>query len=72
MNYRQANVCTIRVVVHGTQIMVSFGKVPGLNFFKLSLKIYTFLWFVYLKFYANHLFAVHVIRIINKRCRSFS
>ena len=62
MNYRQANVCTIRVVVHGTQIMVSFEKVPGHNFFKLALKIYTFLWFVYLKFYANHLFAVHVMR----------
>ena len=60
------------IVVHGTQIMVSFEKAPGHNFFKLSLKIYTFLWFVHLKFYANHFFAVHVIRIINKWCRSFS
>ena len=39
VNYRQANVCTIRVVVHDTQIMVSFEKVSGHNFFKLSLKI---------------------------------
>ena len=63
MNYRQANVCTIRVVVHGTQIMVAkFWKSPRSQFFKLSLEIYTFLWFVYLKFYANHLFAVHVMR----------
>ena len=54
------------------QIMVSFEKVSGHNFFKLSLKSYTFLWFVYLKFYADHLFAVHVMRIINKRCKSFS
>ena len=60
MNYGQTNVCTIRVVVHCTQIMVSFEKVPGQNFFKLSLKICTFLWFVYLEFYANHMFAVHV------------
>ena len=34
MNYWQANVCTIRVVVHGTQMMVSFEKVPGHSFFK--------------------------------------
>ena len=54
------------------QIMVSFEKVTSHNFFKLSLKIYTFLWFVNLKFYANHLFAVHVMKIINKQCRSFS
>ena len=54
------------------QIIVSFEKVPGHNFFKLSLKIYTFLCFVHLKFYADHLFAVHVMRIINKRCRGFS
>ena len=65
MNYRQANACTIRVVVHGTQVMVSFEKVLGHNFFKLSLKIYTILWSVYLKFYANHMFAVHVMRIID-------
>ena len=43
VNYRHANVCTIRVVVHGTQIMVSFEKIPGHNFCKLSLKIYTLL-----------------------------
>ena len=48
------------------QIMVSFEKVTGHNFFKLSLKIYTFLWFVYLEFYADHLFAVHVMRMLNK------
>ena len=28
---------------HGTQVMVSFEKIPGHNFFKLSLKIYTLL-----------------------------
>ena len=50
--------------------MVSFEKVPGHDFFKLSLKVYTFLWFVYLKFYANYLFVVHVMRIIIKQCRS--
>ena len=54
------------------QIMVSFEKITGHNFFKLSLKIYAFLWFVYLKFFADYLFAVHVMRIINKRYRSFS
>ena len=63
MNCREANVCTIRVVVHGTQIVVSFEKVPGHNSFKLSPKIYTFLWFVFLKVYANYLFAVRVMRI---------
>ena len=53
----QASVCSIRVVVHGTQIMVSLRS----QFFKLSLKIYTFTCFVYPKFHANHLFAVHVM-----------
>ena len=50
----QANVCTIRVVVYGTQIVVSFEKVSGHN--KLSLKIYTFLYYYCLVFqYAGKL-----------------
>ena len=46
-----------------------FEKVPGHNFFKLSLNIHTSIWFVYLKFYANHLFVIHAMRIINQQCR---
>ena len=49
----------------------NFGKVPGHNFFKLSLNIHTLIWFVYLKFYANHLFVVYAMRIINQQCRNF-
>ena len=49
----------------------NFEKVPGHNFFKFSLNIHTSIWFVYLKFYANHLFAVYAMRIINQQCRSF-
>ena len=48
-----------------TAIMVhnkgNFEKVPGHNFFKLSLNIHTSIWFVYLKFYANHLFVVYAM-----------
>ena len=47
----------------------NFEKVPGHNFFKLSLKIHTSIWFVYLKFYANHLFVVYAMRIINQQCK---
>ena len=47
----------------------NFGKVPGHNFFKFSLNIHTPIWFVCLKFYANHLFVVYVMRIINQQCR---
>ena len=56
-----------------TAIMVhnkgNFEKVPGHNFFKLSLNIHTLIWFVYLRFYANHLFVVYAMRIINQQCR---
>ena len=56
-----------------TAIMVhnkgNFEKVPGHNFFKLSLNIHASIWFVYLKFYANHLFVVYAMRIINQQCR---
>ena len=44
----------------------NFEDVPGHNFFKLSLNIGTSIQFVYLKFYANDLFVVHVMKIINK------
>ena len=44
----------------------NFEKVPGHNFFKLSLKIHTSIWFVYLKFYANHLFVVYAMRMNNQ------
>ena len=58
-----------------TAIMVhnkgNFEKVLGHNFFKSSLKFHTSIWCVYLKFYANHLFVVYVMRIINQQCRSF-
>ena len=47
----------------------NFEKVIGHNFFKLSLNIHTSIWFVYLQFYANHLFVVYAIRIINQQCR---
>ena len=54
-----------------TAIMVhnkgNFEKVPGHNFFKLSLNIHTSIWFVYL--IANHLFMVYAMRIINQQCR---
>ena len=33
----------------------NFEKVPGHNFFMLSQKIHTSIWFVYLKFYESHL-----------------
>ena len=46
----------------------NFEKVPGHNFFKLSLNIHTSIWFVYLQFYANHLFVVYAMRIINQQC----
>ena len=56
-----------------TAIMVhnkgNFEKVPDHNFFKLSLNIHTSIWFMYLKFYANHLFVVYAMRIINQQCR---
>ena len=56
-----------------TAIMVhnkgNFEKAPGHNFFKLSLKIHTSIRFVYLKFYANHLFVVYAIRIIIQQCK---
>ena len=56
-----------------TAIMVhnkgNFEKVIGHNFFKLSLNIHTSIWFVYLQFYANHLFVVYAMRIINQQCR---
>ena len=56
-----------------TAIMVdnkgNFEKIPGHNFFKFSLNIYTSIWLVYLKFYANHLFVVYAMRIINYQCR---
>ena len=45
----------------------NFEKVPGRNSFKLSLKIHTSVWFVYLKVYANHLFVVYAMRIINQQ-----
>ena len=44
----------------------NFKKVPGHNFFKLSVNIHTSIW---LKFYANHLFVVYAMRIINQQCR---
>ena len=47
----------------------NFEKVIGYNFFKLSLNIHTSIWFVYLQFYANHLFVVYAMRIINQQCR---
>ena len=47
----------------------NFEKVPGHNFFKFSLNIHTSVWFMYLKFYANHLFVVYTMRIINQQCR---
>ena len=56
-----------------TAIMVhnkgNFEKVPGHNFFKFSLNIHTSIWFLYLKFYVNHLFVVYAMRIINQQCR---
>ena len=56
-----------------TAIMIhnkgNFEKVIGHNFFKLSLNIHTSIWFVYLQFYANHLFVVYAMRIINQQCR---
>ena len=56
-----------------TVIMVhnkgNFEKVPCHNFFKFSLNIHTSIWFLYLKFYANHLFVVYAMRIINQQCR---
>ena len=56
-----------------TAIMIhnkgNFEKVPGHNFFKLSLNIHTSIWFVYLKFYENHLFVVYAMGIINQQCR---
>ena len=56
-----------------TAIMVhnkgNFEIVSGHNFFKLSLNIHTSIWFVYLQFYANHLFVVYAMRIINQQCR---
>ena len=47
----------------------NFEKVPGHNFFKFSLNIHTSVWFVYLRFYANHLFVVYAMRIMNQKCR---
>ena len=47
----------------------NFEKVPGHNFFKFSLNIHRSIQFVYLKFYANHLFVVYAMRIINQQCR---
>ena len=38
---KQASVCTIKIFVMVHQIMVSFEKASGHNFFKLPLKIYT-------------------------------
>ena len=56
-----------------TAIMVhnkgNFEKVISHNFFKLSLNIHTSIWFMYLQFYANHLFVVYAMRIINQQCR---
>ena len=57
-----------------TAIMVpnnkgNFEKVPGHNFFKFSLNIRTSIWFLYLKFYANHVFVVYAMKIINQQCR---
>ena len=48
--------------------MVSFEKVPGHNFFTFTEDLYILM----VCFYANHLFAVHVMRIVNKQCGSFS
>ena len=49
----------------------NFEKVSGHNFFKFSLNIHTSIWFVYLKFYANHLFVVYAMRIINQEQHLF-
>ena len=48
-----------------------FEKVPGHNFFKLLLKINTSIEIVCVKFYANHLSVVHVMKVINQQCRCF-
>ena len=56
-------------MVHNKDNKGNFEKVPGHNFFKLSLNIHTSIWFVYLKFYANHLFVLYAMRIINQQCR---
>ena len=47
----------------------NFEKVIGHNFFNFSLNIHTSIWFVYLKFYANHLSVVYAMTIINQQCR---
>ena len=49
------------IIVHNKG---NFGKVPGHNFFKLSLNIHTSIWFVYLKFYANHLFVAYAMKLL--------
>ena len=45
----------------------NFEKVPGHN--SLNFHWTWSIWFVYLKFYADHLFVVYAMRIINQQCR---
>ena len=48
----------------------NFEKVPGHNFFKFSLNIHTYINMVCVpEIYANHLFVVYAMRIINQQCR---